>query len=97
MFSILLPKNFIWGEEVQRNGNENDCACVHLYLLEFSREALCAFGLRRLCHDQPLMILCVCIGTGDVTSQRYTPKGSKPETSEGAVLHKTTRWHPAAV
>lgn len=59
MFSILLPKNLIRGEEVQRDGSENDCACVHLHLLEFSREALCAFGLRRSCHAQSLMILCV--------------------------------------
>lgn len=42
--------------------------------------------------------VCVRVRTEHVTSQRDTPKGSKkPETSEGAVLHTTTRWHPGAV
>lgn len=59
--SIFYPYlNFIWREEVKRSVNGNDCIYVHVDLLEFSCEALCALGLVPSCHDRPSMILRVC-------------------------------------
>lgn len=94
-YSVLYPYflNCICREEVKGSVNEmavfvSMCNCWSFVVRPFVH-----LGLRLSCHDWPRMILCV--RTRVVTSGCDIPK--KPETSEGAVLHTTTRWRPGAV